>query len=390
MVSLNDGEDPHFRKAFFDPYHCPSDCDRPCERVCPTHAIYAPLVPPAEPVAGVSEALCYGCGRCVTVCPYDRIATTSRQATPDRLIPELIAAGIDAIELHTQIGREGAFRQLWTAIAPQLPHLKLVAVSCHDDHLDPARYVDYLRSLAAIVTPDLAQHPDCALVWQTDGRPMSGDLGAGSTRAAIALGQRVAAAGLPGFVQLAGGTNDRTVPKLQSMGLFPTIAGVAYGGAARSRLQPLLDQLALREAISGQVLPIESQPDLWATAVAAARSLIAPLKETRAAANAEPHQTEPINARSANARSVNVASVNTRPTNAGSAHPDSAHPDSAHPDSAHPESAYPDSAHPDSAHPESAYPDSAHPDSAHPESAQPGWVISGDAASWSAPAPRPP
>lgn len=287
MVSLNDGEDPHFRKAFFDPHHCPSDCDRPCERVCPTHAIHVPLVPQAAQTTGVSEALCYGCGRCVPVCPYDLIATTARQATPDRLIPELIAAKIDAIEIHTQIGRERAFQRLWGAITPYLGDLKGVAVSCHDDRPNPTDYLDYLRLLAGVLAPDLARHPDCALVWQTDGRPMSGDLGTGTTRAAIALGQRVAAAGLPGFVQLAGGTNAHTVPKLQRMGLIPTLAGVAYGGAARSRLQPLLDQLALREAIAGTILPIESQPDLWAAAVAAARSLVAPLKTSRAALGME-------------------------------------------------------------------------------------------------------
>lgn len=288
MVSLNDGEDPHFRKAFFDPHHCPSDCDRPCERVCPTHAIHVPLVPKSAQTLGVSEALCYGCGRCVSVCPYDRIATTARQATPDRLIPELIAANIDAIEIHTQIGRERAFQHLWGAIVPYLGDLKGVAVSCHDDRPNSTDYLDYLRLLAGMLAPDLARYPDCVLVWQTDGRPMSGDLGTGTTRAAIALGQRVAAAGLPGFVQLAGGTNDHTVPKLQRMGLIPTLAGVAYGGAARSRLQPLLDQLALREAITGQILPIESQPDLWAAAVAAARSLVAPLKTSRAVSGTEP------------------------------------------------------------------------------------------------------
>ena len=37
MVSFNDGEDPHFRKAFFDPELCPSNCSRPCEKVCPHH-----------------------------------------------------------------------------------------------------------------------------------------------------------------------------------------------------------------------------------------------------------------------------------------------------------------------------------------------------------------
>ncbi|HBL14801.1 MAG TPA: 4Fe-4S ferredoxin, partial [Cyanobacteria bacterium UBA11162] len=39
MVSLNDGEDPHFRKAEFDPNLCPTDCPRPCEKICPAQAI---------------------------------------------------------------------------------------------------------------------------------------------------------------------------------------------------------------------------------------------------------------------------------------------------------------------------------------------------------------
>ncbi|MGB7414264.1 MAG: 4Fe-4S ferredoxin, partial [Thermosynechococcaceae cyanobacterium] len=29
MVSLNDGEDPHFRKASLDPLRCPVDCSQP-------------------------------------------------------------------------------------------------------------------------------------------------------------------------------------------------------------------------------------------------------------------------------------------------------------------------------------------------------------------------
>ena len=39
MVSLNDGEDPHFRKAEFNSQDCPSDCSRPCEKICPAQAI---------------------------------------------------------------------------------------------------------------------------------------------------------------------------------------------------------------------------------------------------------------------------------------------------------------------------------------------------------------
>jgi Fe-S-cluster-containing hydrogenase component 2 len=39
MVSLNDGEDPHFRKAEFNRAECPKDCTRPCESICPAQAI---------------------------------------------------------------------------------------------------------------------------------------------------------------------------------------------------------------------------------------------------------------------------------------------------------------------------------------------------------------
>ena len=41
MVSLNDGEDPHFRKAWFDPERCPPSCPRPCAAACPALAIPA-------------------------------------------------------------------------------------------------------------------------------------------------------------------------------------------------------------------------------------------------------------------------------------------------------------------------------------------------------------
>jgi Fe-S-cluster-containing hydrogenase component 2 len=39
MVSLNDDQDPHFRKAVFDPVRCPAECPRPCETICPAAAI---------------------------------------------------------------------------------------------------------------------------------------------------------------------------------------------------------------------------------------------------------------------------------------------------------------------------------------------------------------
>ena len=299
MVSLNDGEDPHFRKAEFNPTICPSDCPRPCETICPAQAIVfeqlvfeQPQQNQTEPFSGVIDARCYGCGRCLPICPIQQITTRSHVFTPEAIAPLVLQAGVDALEIHTQVGRLADFQRLWRAIAPWAAQLKLLAVSCPDgDGL-----IDYLWSIYETVSP-----LGCALVWQTDGRPMSGDIGDGATRAAVKLGQKVLAANLPGFVQLAGGTNRHTVEKLASMGLLATqnpnqkyIAGVAYGSYARVLLSPVLDHLetltppvvtsgamtgaiALAEA-PPQFLQLEAQSDLLWQAVDLARSLVSQIK----------------------------------------------------------------------------------------------------------------
>jgi Fe-S-cluster-containing hydrogenase component 2 len=281
MVSLNDGEDPHFRKAELDPYRCPSDCSRPCERICPAQAI---TFEKSQPVAGVIDSLCYGCGRCLDICPINQITTRSYVFTPSAIAP-FVLAGVDAVEIHTQIGRLEDFKRLWQAIAPWVPQLKLVAVSCPDGE----GLIDYLQSLYDWMAP-----LPTALIWQTDGRPMSGDIGDGTTRAAVKLGQKVLAAHLPGYVQLAGGTNRHTVKKLRSLGLLAPnasgrfIAGVAYGSYARSLLSDVLHSLdaeptpahttAEGALIARSPTQLEDQPDVLQHAVDRARSLVSQLK----------------------------------------------------------------------------------------------------------------
>jgi Fe-S-cluster-containing hydrogenase component 2 len=291
MVSLNDGEDPHFRKAEFDPAVCPSSCPRPCEQVCPVQAIV--FERPADGFSGVVDSACYGCGRCLAICPIDQISARSYVFTPAAVAP-LVLAGVDAVEIHTQVGRLADFSRLWQAVAPYVQQLKLVAISCPDgDGL-----IDYLWSLYDLISP-----LPCLLIWQTDGRPMSGDIGDGATKAAVKLGRKVLSAKLPGFVQLAGGTNRHTVSKLRALGLTKElapsayIAGVAYGSYARSLLSPVLDALELRSSdrISSQVssvgvdtvnsatgtaipLRLETYPDLLWQAVDQAHRLVSELK----------------------------------------------------------------------------------------------------------------
>ena len=281
MASLNDGEDPHFRKARFDSTQCPTDCPQPCEQICPANAI---VFNRDDGFSGVIDERCYGCGRCLPVCPEQIIDTRSYVRSPESIAPLVLHAGIDALEIHTQVGRQEDFARLWQAIAPHLHQLKLVAVSCPDgDGL-----IDYLWHLYHLMSP-----LPCLLVWQTDGRPMSGDIGPGTTRATIRLAEKVLAANLPGFVQLAGGTNERTVPKLKELGLLKNgkagVSGVAYGSYARVLLSDLLEQLETMptsDISSNFSLPpesgtkdLENNPTLLHSALERAWGLVCQLKD---------------------------------------------------------------------------------------------------------------
>ncbi len=276
MVSLNDGVDPHFRKAEFDPNQCPTDCSRPCERICPADAIaFAP------PDRGVIDSKCYGCGRCLPVCPVGLIQTRDRPVIASRIIPQLTGIDlIDAIEIHTQPGHLAEFQQLWRELAPVAHQLQLLSISCPDGH----ESILYLRSLHQTIAATYHPQPlPFTLLWQTDGRPMSGDIGAGTTHAAIKLGEKVLTAQLPGYVQLAGGTNHYTVTKLHECGLLSTTAqrqhinGVAYGSYARVLLSSLLDRLDTTTHSPGK---LELHPDLLWSAVALADGLVRQLKHS--------------------------------------------------------------------------------------------------------------
>jgi len=288
MVSLNDGQDPHFRKAEFNPVECPTDCPRPCERICPAQAIVFDRY--GDDYSGVVQDRCYGCGRCLPICPKQLIYTRSYVSTPGVITPLVLSTGVDAVEIHTQVGRLSEFERLWKAIAPWVDQLKLVAISCPDGD----GMIDYLWSLYNLIAP-----LPCPLIWQTDGRPMSGDIGDGTTLATVKLAQKVLAAGLPGYVQLAGGTNSYTVTKLQSAGLLKgttqaervkrqeeasrlsSICGIAYGSYARVLLSPILNQLETIEMNKASAMPtvrLEEKPELLWQAVALANSLVSQLK----------------------------------------------------------------------------------------------------------------
>ncbi|CAN0086901.1 unnamed protein product, partial [Ascophyllum nodosum] len=282
MTSVNDDEeDPHFRKAFFDPSLCPSvDCPRPCERVCPVDAVVFPdsAAPPAQradmvatllstsPGGGVLGPRCYGCGRCIDVCPPGIIRAKKYRRSP-QVIRGLLKT-VEAVEIHTK-GDIRRFQYLWeeSIAAAASDSLKLVAVSFPDLGSNMGLTLAAMNAImgldgasAKAVSKSEATHSgggsgqygvdvetvggagQALNVWQTDGRPMSGDIGTGATVACVRLAEKVLTSRvLPfgegqHFVQLAGGTNARTAPKLRELGLlrdspqassFPGVPGIS-------------------------------------------------------------------------------------------------------------------------------------------------------------------
>jgi len=236
MVSVNDGEDVHFRKAVLTAPVCPADCPQPCLAVCPPHALTQAALPAQ---VHIQTELCYGCGRCEPVCPHRRIATFGYQVALSEVLPPLVELGIQAVEIHTCIGRQRSFEQLWGSLKPWLPQLQAISISFNDGPGLEA----YLRDLLALMDP----LPE-VLIWQVDGRPMSGDIGAGTGKAALKLAEKVLNMGLPGYVQLAGGTNAQTVPLLDPR--WP-VAGVAFGSYARQLVSAYLEEPAHSSSESG-------------------------------------------------------------------------------------------------------------------------------------------
>ena len=125
---------------------------------------------------------------------------------------------------------------------------------------------------------------------------MSGDIGKGTTHETISFAQKVLQAQLPGYIQLAGGTNNYTVSKLKqankiaskASSLGDRISGIAYGSYARTILSPIIAKLdtelqserliKIQNRPMNQPIKLEHNPELLELAVTTAKQLVSQIK----------------------------------------------------------------------------------------------------------------
>ena len=226
MISVSDGKDIHFRKAKFDPFICPSDCPRPCEKICPTFAISE---------NGVNKSKCYGCGRCINSCPLNLISEYEYHLSQNSLKEILEIIKPDAIEIHTEINRKDHFANVSEIIKNSGVQLKKISVSCGLAQSN-ASIQDLVKTFWERY--EILSTHKVQLIWQLDGRPMSGDIAPTTSKAAIKLWEKIHPLLPPGLIQLAGGTNGNTYKFLKT-DQIPD--GIAFGSVARKLVQPFIE-----------------------------------------------------------------------------------------------------------------------------------------------------
>ena len=257
MISISDGKDIHFRKAKFNPLKCPPNCPRPCERTCPTSAIDH---------FGINETKCYGCGRCINSCPLNLISEYEYNLSKNDLTKTLQIIKPNAVEIHTEIDRIDSFKKVASIIKNSDIKLELISVSCglNQSKKEPKDLSQALWDRYTI----LVKH-NLPLIWQLDGRPMSGDLAPTTGKDTVKLWEKIGSHLPPGLIQLAGGTNGKTHEFLKINNLPD---GIAFGSYARKIMQPFI------EYANQNNKKLYEYPDKMALAIKKARKLLKPWK----------------------------------------------------------------------------------------------------------------
>ena len=220
MVSVNAGDDLHFRKAEINRNIC-TNCGK-CVKICPADAVVL-----KAHFAEILEKKCFGCGKCAKVCKTKAVNFIKINNNLKNF------SGIKAIEIHTgnnSIKEVNDFLELNRFL---LQNIELLSFSVESTRFTAGELADYVKSLTNLVAQKV--------IVQVDGTPMSATDKADSSRQAINSAAVLTGEKVDAYVQLAGGSNDKTKNLVNQSGI--KISGIGYGTFARKKVLSYIEEL---------------------------------------------------------------------------------------------------------------------------------------------------
>ena len=239
-VSVGIKGDPHISKARVNLSKC-IQCGN-CSRNCPNSAIYPPNL--------IDEKKCIGCGICAKKCPSGAISMYEKDVNVQEVLPELVAEGVDMLELHIMGHDKTDLDRKWQVINSCNPKISSICV-------DRENFGN--REVIARIKEMISLRTDYTTIIQADGIPMSGcDDSYKTTLQAVAMAEIIQNAKLPVYIVVSGGTNSKTAELCKQCGIYPN--GVAIGSWARKIVKEYI-----------------SLPDFWDNGEAQAKAVKAAL-----------------------------------------------------------------------------------------------------------------
>jgi ferredoxin len=265
MVSVNIGEDPHFRRIELNLENC-TEC-LACVPSCPSGAfnnsslspITYQLSPNQDYSFSYNPDLCFGCSACLPTCSFDALSFVSWSAFDSKSLSELQALGANAIEIHLN-NDLNAFAEFYRNMSTEF---ELESFCIGSDQMEESELIAAARRIIDEVNNKHGL--DYAFIIQCDGTPMSGarDLGIDTDMRSINNARLILdtiQSYYPHrsniYIQLAGGITEASLAKAKNHGV--SVHGVAIGSYARKKLSEIdskLDQIqSAKELILASVV----------------------------------------------------------------------------------------------------------------------------------------
>lgn len=229
-VSVGINGDPHLSKATIDLNKC-KGCLK-CFSICPQSAISTSCL--------VDNSRCIGCAKCQKNCIADAIKMQNFPTDLNKVLPKIIAEGIDCLEFHAITDNEEEVDNKWNLLNSLYDGVLSICV-------DRAKLSN--EALVKRLNRMLALREDYTTIIQADGAPMSGGKDDfRTTLQAVATAELLQKENLPVFTILSGGTNSKTAQLAKLCDI--EITGVAIGSYARYIVKDYLcDKISFDEAV---------------------------------------------------------------------------------------------------------------------------------------------